>query len=82
MGKCEVCNNEYDKCFLVSIEGKTHTFDCFECAIHMLAPTCNNCGVKIVGHGMEDNGNYYCCEHCGQAKGVKGLSDRTVHVES
>jgi len=29
------------------------TFDSFECAIHALAPTCENCGIRIVGHGLE-----------------------------
>src|SRR3982750_4782986 len=40
MSKCECCGNEYDKTFNVPMAGKTHVFDSFECAIHMLAPTC------------------------------------------
>ena len=38
MATCEVCGNEYDKCFRVTCEGETHTFDSFECAIHALGP--------------------------------------------
>ena len=38
MAKCEVCGNDYDKSFTVTMKGKSHTFDSFECAIHALAP--------------------------------------------
>jgi hypothetical protein len=77
MPKCETCGNDYDKAFQVMMHGKTHTFDSFECAIHALAPTCPNCGIRIVGHGLEDkNGAIYCCEHCAESKGVSGLRDR------
>ena len=38
MGRCEVCDNEYDKTFEVAMpRGDTHTFDCFECAELALA---------------------------------------------
>jgi hypothetical protein len=40
MVKCEVCGNEYDKAFEVGIQGRSHTFDCFECAIQALSPVC------------------------------------------
>jgi hypothetical protein len=43
-------------------------------AIHALAPTCRNCG--IVGHGLEKDGVFFCCEHCAEAAGVRGLRDR------
>ena len=76
MAKCETCGNDYDKAFQVSMNGTAHTFDSFECAIHALAPTCANCGIHIVGHGLEKEGTFFCCEHCAGAKGVTGLRDR------
>jgi hypothetical protein len=76
MPRCEVCGNEYDKAFDVTRDGETHTFDSFECAIHALAPTCDHCGIKIVGHGIEASGAMYCCAHCAEASGVKGARDR------
>jgi hypothetical protein len=76
MAKCETCGNDYDKAFQVSMNGRAHTFDSFECAIHALAPTCANCGIHIVGHGLEKEGTFFCCEHCAEAKGVTGLRDR------
>jgi hypothetical protein len=76
MAKCETCGNDYDKAFQVIMNGRTHTFDSFECAIHALAPTCANCGIHIVGHGLEKEGTFFCCEHCAAAKGVAGLRDR------
>jgi hypothetical protein len=76
MGKCEVCGNEYDKAFQVIQAGRTHTFDSFECAIQALAPTCAHCGCRIIGHGMEADGRFYCCAHCASRSGVAGLDDR------
>jgi hypothetical protein len=73
---CEVCGNDYDKAILIVQNGTRHVFDCFECAIHALAPTCAHCGCRILGHGMEHDGAMYCCAHCAEARGVKGLKDR------
>jgi hypothetical protein len=53
MPRCESCGNDYDKSFQILAGGKSHTFDSFECAIQALAPTCEHCGVRIVGHGLE-----------------------------
>jgi hypothetical protein len=76
MAKCEVCGNDYDKSFTVTMKGKAHTFDSFECAIHALAPKCAHCSCKIIGHGVENNGTFYCCANCAALSGVKGLEDR------
>jgi hypothetical protein len=76
MSVCETCGNDYDKAFDVVMNGKSHTFDSFECAIHALAPTCSHCGCRIVGHGLEDDGTYFCCDSCAEKAGVKGLRDR------
>jgi hypothetical protein len=45
MGKCNVCGNEYDKTFVIEKDGNNYEFDCFECAIHAMAPVCSNCRV-------------------------------------
>lgn len=76
MAKCDTCGNDYDKAFQVISGGKTHTFDSFECAIHMLAPTCAHCGVRVVGHGLEKSSRIFCCDHCAEEEGVTGLRDR------
>jgi len=76
MPKCETCGNDYDKTFQVVKDGKSHTFDSFECAIQALAPKCTHCGVRIIGHGLESKGKFYCCDHCAEKAGVKGLKDR------
>ena len=74
--KCEVCGNDYDKSFTVVKDQQEHTFDSFECAIHALAPVCDHCGCRVVGHGVEKDGAIYCCVHCAKHDGVKGLKDR------
>jgi hypothetical protein len=76
MAKCEVCGNEYDKTMEITREGETHTFDSFECAIHGMAPTCDHCGCRVIGHGIEAGGSVYCCAHCAQKEGVEGARDR------
>lgn len=76
MAECEVCGNDYDKTIEVIAGGKRHVFDSFECAIQALAPTCPNCGNRIIGHGVEHNGRIFCCVHCAKQEGVTGLRDR------
>ena len=77
METCEVCGNSYDKTFQVTLGGVAHIFDSFECAIQALAPTCAHCGCRVIGHGVEQAGQMFCCAHCAKASGVKGLRDRT-----
>ena len=77
MARCEVCGNEYDKTFEVTLEGSAHVFDSFECAIHALAPTCEHCGCRVIGHGVETAGRIFCCAHCAGEKGADDLRDRT-----
>jgi hypothetical protein len=75
--RCDSCGNDYDKAFQVTKAGKTFTFDSFECAIHKLAPACAMCGMRIIGHGLEAaDGRMFCCDHCAEGSGVKGLRDR------
>lgn len=64
MSVCEVCGNDYDKTFEVRMAGRTHNFDSFECAIAALAPRCAHCNCRIIGHGVEASGTYYCCASC------------------
>jgi hypothetical protein len=67
---CQVCGNHYDRAFQVLIAGEAHTFDSFECAIHLLASTCEHCGCRIIGHGTQVDQRLYCCAHC--ARGAQG----------
>lgn len=76
MAKCSVCGNDYARSFTVRMsDGTEEAFDSFECAIHLLAPACNHCGCKIIGHGIEAGGTQYCCAHCARHAGVKGVAD-------
>ena len=77
MPDCETCGNEYDKPIQVVVDGASHTFDSFECAIQKLAPECPSCGLKIIGHGVEDHGTIFCCANCARKhEGVTALKDR------
>ena len=70
MAQCEMCGNEYHKAFHIVMDGKSHTFDSFECAIHALAPKCDHCGCRIIGHGVEADGRMFCCSHCAAEVGA------------
>ena len=61
MAVCEVCGNDYYLAFEVITAGNRHVFDCFECAIHRLAPVCAHCSCKIIGHGIEAKETFFCC---------------------
>ncbi len=76
MPQCHTCGNDYDKAFQITHTSGVYMFDSFECAIQALAPTCAHCGCRIIGHGMEADGTFYCCDHCAKKAGVKGLNDR------
>ncbi len=76
MKTCETCGNKYDKCFEIIHDGKSHFFDSFECAIQALAPTCEHCQCRIIGHGLEADGVFFCCDHCAETSGVTGFRDR------
>ncbi len=72
MGKCDTCGNDYTESFQVTLNGKIHSFDCFACAIQLLAPACSRCGCVIIGHGIAQDGDFYCSNHC-----VRQAKDRT-----
>jgi len=75
--KCDVCGNDYDKSFEVVAGDSRHVFDSFECEIARLAPVCEHCGCKVIGHGVEVDARFYCCAHCArQASGNKEAKDR------
>jgi hypothetical protein len=74
--RCETCGNDYDRAFQVVIDGVSHVFDSFECAIEKLAPRCAHCGLRIIGHGTQKAGRVFCCAHCAAEEGVTELRDR------
>ena len=79
MAVCEQCGNDYANAFVITTNGKSHTFDCFECAIAKLAPTCESCGNRVIGHGVEAMDHIYCGAHCAHRHGV---TDAVDHVRT
>lgn len=67
MGRCEVCGNDYELAFEVHTQGAVHVFDSFECAISRLAPICEHCSCRVIGHGVEVNRHWYCSAHCARS---------------
>jgi Rieske Fe-S protein len=82
MSVCEVCGNDYDKAFEVVAADQRHVFDSFECAIQLMAPVCEHCGCKVIGHGTEVDGHFFCCAHCArQQAGTTEIQDRDDRVD-
>lgn len=79
MARCMTCGNEYERTFEIIVEGRPYRFDCFECAIHALAPKCEGCGCRILGHGVQSEDQLFCSAHCARQQGIAGL---TTHVGS
>ncbi len=42
-----------------------------------LAPSCQHCGCRIIGHGVEVQGAIYCCANCASKEGAQGVRDRS-----
>jgi hypothetical protein len=75
MAKCEVCGNDYAMAFEVHAQSAVHVFDSFECAIQRMAPMCEHCRCRIIGHGVEADGKFYCCAHCAREEGAMAIVD-------
>jgi hypothetical protein len=70
MAACEVCGNDYELSFEIhTVDGDRHVFDSFECAVHRLAPICEHCGCRVLGHGVQADDRFYCCAHCARESG-------------
>jgi hypothetical protein len=78
LAQCEVCGNDYDKSFSIEANGSKHLFDSFECAIQALPPECSHCHCRIIGHGVEGDGQIYCCANCARQAGVITVADRAA----
>lgn len=42
--------------------------------------TCEVCGCKVIGHGVEAQGSFFCCAHCAHAEGVAAIVDNASHA--
>ena len=74
MALCDTCGNDYERNLTVTVDGHSYSFDCFECAIHKLAPTCEGCGCRILGHGVQADDSIFCSAHCARMRGVEGIA--------
>lgn len=75
MERCDNCGNAYHNNFKVIQGDDIYSFDCLECAINKLAPHCKSCDTRIIGHGMENGDDLYCCAGCARMHGVIELKD-------
>lgn len=77
MARCDTCGNDYEPALQITWRERRHTFDSFECAIQMLASTCEPCGCRIIGHGVQPtppDGRYFCSGHCAGRMGIRDMN--------
>jgi len=84
MQRCEVCGNNYERPLEIKSwpDNTVHFFDCFECAVQLLAPECSECGVRILGHGVVANDCYFCGAHCARKQGHYEIVDNLSKATS
>jgi hypothetical protein len=80
MSRCNTCGNDYDASIEIKVGDRSYTFDCFECAIHRLAPVCEGCGCRVLGHGVQSDNRMFCSSHCARARGVTGLQTHVWQI--
>jgi hypothetical protein len=76
MAKCEVCGKDYDKAFIVEAAGVQHTSIVSSVRFQAMAPTCEHCQCKVIGHGVEVEGHFFCCAHCARLATSADVRDR------
>lgn len=76
MGQCHQCGNHYEGSFDIRMSDASYTFDSFECAIQKLAPDCPQCDWRIIGDGVQQGGEIFCCAHCAGNMGLSRVRDR------
>jgi hypothetical protein len=60
MAKCDVCGNDYERAFTVTMAGRTPTFDSFECAIHARREKQGETAVDSARVGQLVKGGFSC----------------------
>lgn len=62
----------------IEAAGVRYTFDSFECAIHAMAPICEHCQCRVIGHRAEVKGHFFCCAHCAKQATSADVRDRVA----
>jgi hypothetical protein len=43
-----------------------------------MAPICEHCSCKVIGHGVEVEGHFFCCAHCARLATSADVRDRVA----
>lgn len=64
MTACDTCGSDTGVLFTVTQDDRSGTFDTLQCAAHAIAPTCERCGCRILGHPVRRGPEVFCSTHC------------------
>ena len=79
MTTCDGCGNSSERLFTVQThDDRVFTFDSFQCAAPILAPTCTQCLCTILGRVVEVGSSIHCSPGCAQRSGIQ-TAPATVH---
>jgi hypothetical protein len=42
-----------------------------------MAPVCEHCTCRIIGHGVQAGDRFFCCAHCARMAGAELVRDRS-----
>jgi hypothetical protein len=43
-----------------------------------MAPICEHCKCRVIGHGVEVAGRFFCCAHCARSATSADIRDRAA----
>ena len=78
MASCEVCGNDYRLSFEVHAAGSGARVRQLRVRHPCAAPVCEHCGVKVIGHGVEADGTFFCCASCARMHGDPASASELV----
>lgn len=65
MPACATCGFDTNEPLSIRYHAISAEYCCFECAITPLAPICQHCRCKVIGHGAYGpKGEIFCCHYC------------------
>ena len=70
-----------NKAFEIVVGGERHTFDSFEWQSTRWRLFARTAIAGLVGHGVEANGQIFCCVHGARAFGTTQLKDRVQTLQ-
>jgi hypothetical protein len=78
MAKCEVCGNEYDKALTLLLPGIATPSIVSNARFRRSHRSAT--ASRVIGHGVEVGGRFFCCAHCARLATSADVKDRVARL--